>query len=129
MRAPAGKLRWLAIVIAVAIAWPSNSSLDHDQVGGSRVAHAHQTGAASPGDCPNVHRLKANLAWQSPDGRLNIDQSEESDEGDDGRHLGVVPGLLPPHGLPSLIPARVNQHEPAPAHKSLPLGALGRLRC
>ena len=76
-----------------------------------------------------MQRLKAEPLWHYPDGRPGVDQAEESDEGDDGRHVIAVPGLPPLHTLPSLIPIGTIRRLHTAARNSLAVGSLCRLRC
>ena len=117
-------------MIALAIVCPTN--MPFRPTPGERLVlcvATHQHSAARVEADSIVQRLRADLDWFSPGGQLGIDLSEDSDEGNDGRHFTTFIGIVVPHDLPSLIPDRADLTEPVTARKSLPLEALCRLRC
>lgn len=130
MRVSAGIIRWLASAIALAIVWPAH--MPFRPTPGDRpmpcvVSQEHN--AARVVADSTIQRFKANLDWFSPGSQPGIDLSEDSDEGDDGRHFTTFIGIVVPHDLPSLIPDCAHLTEPVAARKSLPLAELCRLRC
>jgi hypothetical protein len=76
----------------------------------------------------SVHALDGLLKWQVS-GSLVCNDQEEPDEGDDVRALTLLPGLLIPGDLPSLIPASLIPPEPPWTVWGSPSATLIRLRC
>jgi hypothetical protein len=76
----------------------------------------------------SVHAVDSRSTWHVS-GTLVCADQEEPNEGDDVRSLTLLPSLLIPGDLPSLIPAALTSLEPTRTVWAFPSGTLIRLRC
>ncbi len=136
MRATSGPIRYLALAIAVAIAWPANIPLGMDEAEAPRAQQLIELAGAVPGQAQaetiTVQSLTSRLAWQGLAHPLRDDQMEESDEGDDhddSRHCSYWIASVFAVDLPSLIPSGNRPARPQFAKSWSPLVAPCRLRC
>ena len=119
----------LVLAIAVAITYPANLPIGPTSIESSGPGQASLSATRLAGHQPTIQGRKSDRAQQVPDSRTGIDQSEESDEGDDFGNPTPVAGLMVTEPLPTLISAEPKILDPRPACNSLPFEALCRLRC
>jgi hypothetical protein len=127
MRYEAGHIRCLTLALAVSFACPDRLPLGDSDDAPASAAMSFRT---EPGSHPvGIRRGDAHSSPHAARTLGGDDQTDDSDEVDEGCPLSPVPITSAPRDVPLLIPARLRTPGPITGPTPAILGVFCRLRC